>query len=138
MRFVLVLFLACAAPAAALQATPAPSPSPVVSDVTPPPAMAATVALARSRIEAMLRTQSADAAWFSSDFLGQVSIQQVKDVLANLIKTLGTFQRLDYTPEKFVAHFAKGTDDVLIHLDAQNKIDGLLFRAPNLSSGATP
>lgn len=100
--------------------------------------MAAAVAIARSRVEAMLRTGSADAAWFSSDFLGQISIAQVNGVLASLLKTMGPFQSLEYTPEKFVAHFAKGTDDVLIHLDSDNKIDGLLFRPPNVSTGAAP
>ena len=111
-------------------ATPAPS----SAAVTPPPAMAAAVTLARSRIETMLRTGQADASWFASDFLAQVTIAQVNDVLANVIKSLGPFQQLEYTPEKFVAHFAKGTDDVLIHLDADNKIDGLLFRPPSLSA----
>ncbi len=109
-----------------LAATPSPAPS-------PPPAMASTVELARSRITSMLQTGHADASWFSSDFLAQVSIEQVNAVLATLLKTLGPFQSLEYTPEKFVAHFAKGTNDVLIHLDADNKIDGLLFRPPAVS-----
>ena len=112
-----------------------PSPAPAV---TPPPAMAAAVELARSRVETMLRTGSADATWFSSDFLGQISIAQVNGVLTNLLKTMGPFQSLEYTPQKFVAHFAKGTDDVLIHLDSDNKIDGLLFRPPNVGTGAAP
>ena len=131
------LFLAFATLAAAPNQSPSPtaSPAPIV---TPPPAMAAAVALAQGRIETMLRTGTADASWFSSDFLAQISIAQVNDVLGNLRKALGPFQSLEYTPQKFVAHFAKGTDDVLIHLDADNKIDGLLFRPPNMTSTSTP
>jgi len=40
------------------------------------------------------------------------------------------------TSQKFVVHFAKGTDDVYIHLDADDKIDGLLFRPPVLKSAS--
>jgi hypothetical protein len=81
----------------------------------------------------MLRTGHADASWFSASFLAQVSVSQVNAVLAGLTSALGAYQSVEYTPTKFIAHFAKGTDDVQIHLDAENKIDGLLFKPPLLS-----
>ena len=43
-------------------------------------------------------------------------------------ESLGAYQRVEYTPSRFLAHFEKGNADVLIHLDAADKIDGLLFR----------
>jgi beta-lactamase class A len=101
---------------AAPTASPAPSGSPTE--------------IARSRLDTMLRTGHADAAWFADSFLAQVTIDQVNTVLASLTTALGAYQSIEYTPEKFVAHFARGTDDVQIHLDAQNKIDGLLFKPP--------
>jgi hypothetical protein len=36
-------------------------------------------------------------------------------------------------PDEFYRHFAKGTDDVQIHLNAEMKIDGLLFKPPVLA-----
>ena len=102
------------------------SPAPAVSPAALPPG----IELARSRIETMLRTGHADASWFSAGFLAQVSASQVDAVLAELTAALGAYQSVEYTPAKFIAHFAKGTDDVQIHLDADMKIDGLLFKPP--------
>src|SRR5579862_6614621 len=117
-----VLFLA-----AALLGVASPSPAPTV---TP------SIALAQSRIDTMLRTGHADAAWFAQSFLDQVPATKVDEVIASLVKQLGAYQSVELTPQKFVAHFAKGTDDVLIHLDADAKIDALLFRPPVVTSGS--
>ena len=78
----------------------------------------------------MLRTGHSDAAWFSASFLAQIPATKVDEVIAQISGMLGDYRSLEFTPAKFVAHFAKGTDGVLIHLDAANKIDGLLFQPP--------
>jgi hypothetical protein len=106
-----------------------PSPAPAVSPAAVPPG----IELARSRIDTMLRTGHADASWFSAGFLAKVSVSQVDAVLAGLTSALGAYQSVEYTPTNFIAHFAKGTDDVQIHLDADLKIDGLLFKPPAIS-----
>jgi beta-lactamase class A len=82
----------------------------------------------------MLRTGHADPAWFSQSFLNQVPASAVDKVIASLVATLGPYQSLDYTPAKLIAHFAKGTDDVLIHFDLDYKIDALIFRPPAVAS----
>ncbi len=82
----------------------------------------------------MLRMGHADSTWFSDKFLAQVPASKVDEVIASLKVSLGDYQTVEFTPTKFIAHFAKGTDDVLIHLDANNKIDGLLFRPPVLAA----
>jgi hypothetical protein len=119
--------LSLSAPAVAQSSSP--SPAPAVSPAAVPPG----IELARSRIDTMLRTGHADASWFSAGFLAQVSASQVDAVLAELTAALGAYQSVEYTPAKFIAHFAKGTDDVQIHLDANMKIDGLLFEPPVVS-----
>jgi hypothetical protein len=118
------------APPTALAQSSAASPAPAVSPVAVPPG----IQLARSRIDTMLRTGHADASWFSAGFLAQVSISQVNTVLAGLTASLGAYRSVEYTPTNFIAHFAKGTDDVQIHLDAEMKIDGLLFMPPQVST----
>ncbi|MGC9993182.1 MAG: serine hydrolase [Candidatus Cybelea sp.] len=121
--------LSLAQPAAAAQN---PSPSPPASASPVPSANG----LARSRIDTMLRTGHADASWFSATFLAQVSAAEVNAVIAGLPATLGAYQNVEYTPAKFVAHFAKGTMEVLIHLDADMKIDGLLFKPPEIAASS--
>ena len=117
--------LSVCAPAVAQSSSASPAPA-VCSGRRLPPG----VEFARSRIDTMLRTGHADASWFSAGFLAQVSVPQVDAVLAGLTAALGAYQSLEFTPTKFIAHFAKGTDDVQIHLDADMKIDGLLFKPP--------
>lgn len=129
----LSLTLVFVSPHDVFAASPAPSPTAApASAASMPPA----IALAQSRVDAMLRTGHADPDWFSASFLAQIPASYVDQVVAGLIKTLGAYQSVQYTPEKFIAHFAKGTDDVLIHLDAENKIDGLLFRPPVTSTSS--
>jgi beta-lactamase class A len=119
------------APPTAIAQSPAPPP-PAAS---PAPAQSPND-LARSRIDTMLRTGHADASWFSADFLAQVSAAEVNAVIAGLPATLGAYQSVEYTPPKFVAHFSKGTMDVLIHLDVDDKIDGLLFKPPEIAASS--
>jgi hypothetical protein len=111
----------------AARATPSPSPSPTSS---PSPAPTTVFDFAKSRLDTMLRTGHADSTWFSATFLAQIPASKVDDIVAQLKDALGDYRSIELTPTKFVAHFAKGEDDVLIHLDAENKIDGLLFRPP--------
>ncbi len=94
------------------------------------------VDLARGRIDTMLRTGHADSTWFSQAFLAQVPASKVDEIIISLGSVLGPYQSVEFTPSKFIAHFAKGSDDVLIHLDAENKIDGLLFRPPSLKAAS--
>lgn len=82
----------------------------------------------------MLRSGHADPAWFSQSFLSQLPAGKVDEVIAGIVKELGPYQSVELTAEKFVAHFAKGTVDVLIHLDADAKIDLLYFRPPATAS----
>lgn len=103
---------------------------------SPSPAVTPSIALAQSRVDTMLRTGHADPSWFSQSFLDQIPASKVDEVIASLLKQLGPYQSVELTSDKFVAHFAKGTDDVLIHLDADAKIDGLLFRPPVVTSGS--
>lgn len=127
MKLAVIVFIIVAL----IAASPSPAPT-----TRPAPSQPAGIELARTRIDTMLRTGRADPSWFSSSFLAQVSAAQVDSVIAMVIKTLGQYERVEVTPTRFIAHFAKGTDDILIHLDSDMKIDGLLFKplAPTAAS----
>lgn len=116
----------------ATRAAQSPSPSLTAS----PPAQQPAIEFARSRVDRMLRTGHVDPSWFSSNLSAQGSADAVDSAIAELTKALGAYQSVEYTPSAFIARFAKGTDDVLIHLDADNKIDSLFFRPPVVSAGS--
>lgn len=120
----LVLFLTPSLAAAqASSRSPAPVASPATTSLSP-------IEIAKGRVDTMLRTGHADPAWFSASFLAQVPASKLDEIIASITNSLGKYESVEFTPAKFIAHFASGTDDILIHLDAENKIDGLLFRPP--------
>jgi len=129
----LCLALFCSSAPSIAATDPSPNPS---ASITPTTAPMSPVDLARNRIDTMLRTGHADSTWFSATFLAHVPASEVDQVIAGLKGTLGEYKSVEFTPAKFVAHFAKGTDDVIIHLDADNKIDALLFRPPALAAAS--
>jgi beta-lactamase class A len=140
MRIALLLFgLVAASFAVAFAQSPAPgiSASPAPAPNTPSSSAPQVVAsplpdLARTRVDAMLRSGNVNPSAFSVTFLSQVTAAQVEAVLAQLGVVLGKYQSIDGSAGHYSAHFEKGTDDVLVHLDAGNKIDGLFFRPPKL------
>jgi hypothetical protein len=119
------LFMSAIPVLAAAQASPAPA-----ATATPSPASASPVDIAHNRIDTMLRTGHADPAWFSATFLAEYPASKIDDIVSSLKSSLGEYRSLELAPANFIAHFAKGTDDIRIHLDANNAIDALLFRPP--------
>jgi beta-lactamase class A len=109
------------------QTPPSPVPSPVATLVSDP---------ARMRLDVMLRTGHADPAWFSAIFLAQISAAQVDTIVSQFKTNLGEYQSINGAAGEYTARFAKGTDRVLVHLDGQNKIDGLLFKEPSLQAAS--
>ena len=82
----------------------------------------------------MFKTGHADPNWFAPSFLAQVSVLQVETILGQITGTLGSYLGIDGTKGVFTARFARGTDEVDVHLDSANKIDGLLFRPPSMKA----
>jgi hypothetical protein len=113
----------------AVAAAPGSSPSPA-SSLAPAPSPTSILDFAKNRLDTMLRTGHSDSTWFSASFLAGASAHDVDDVIAQRKSVLGEYRSLEFTPAKFVAHFAKGTDDVLMHIDVDLKIDGLIFALP--------
>ena len=106
------------------------SPTPAASSPAP------LSEFARARVDTLLRTGHADPSWFAPDFLAQVPASQVDAIVAQLGASLGAYQSIDGTQGDYTARFAKGTVEVLVHLDAQNRIDGLFFKPPHASGSS--
>jgi beta-lactamase class A len=73
---------------------------------------------------------------FAQSFLAQIPGSQITPIRDRVIAALGTFQRVDGGGGKYTVHFTRGTLNVLIHLDAQGKIDGLLMTNPVVTGGS--
>lgn len=84
----------------------------------------------------MLRTGHADEAWFSASFLARVPIASLDAILAQIGGSLGKYASVEGSHDDFIAHFANGTDEVVLHLDSDFKIDGLLFKPPNVHAAS--
>ncbi|MEA2786391.1 MAG: hypothetical protein QOF71_2495, partial [Candidatus Eremiobacteraeota bacterium] len=132
MRFLLSAALFAALVAPALSQTPSPSPSPAAA--VPRPAATSIDDFARARLDAMFRAGHADAAVFSATFLAQVPVAQIDSILAGLKTNLGAYKSIAGTQGDYTAQFEKGSDEVLVHLDSADKIDGMLFKPPKMQA----
>ncbi|GAC1392906.1 MAG: serine hydrolase [Vulcanimicrobiaceae bacterium] len=122
-------------PAVAQTSTPMGTPaSSAAPSTAPKPEPTSLSEFARSRVDALFTSEHADASVFSASFLAQVPVTQVDAIIAQLKAALGQYKSTDGAKFDYTAHFEKGTAEVLIHLDAQNKIDGLFIKPPKLSS----
>ena len=83
---------------------------------------------APGRLAAMFRSGHASAAWFSATFLAHVSVDRVDEIVKRIEASGGDFKSVDGTVGDYTAHFAKGTNEVLVHLDPEGKINLLMFR----------
>ena len=84
----------------------------------------------------MLKSGHADPAWFAASFLAQVPASQVDTILAQLTGGLGTYNGIDGIKGVFTARFLKGTDEIDVHLDGENRIDRLFFKPPILKASS--
>jgi hypothetical protein len=130
MRIIMLVVLcltAALAPASAQTPSTAPTPSAA-------PSPAATPAdPVRTLLDRILRSGHADASLFSASFLAQIPADRVATIVSQLEDYLGAYKSIDGGNGDYTAYFAKGTDEVQIHLDAAGKIDGLLFKEPQLN-----
>jgi beta-lactamase class A len=69
--------------------------------------------------------------WFAPAFLAQVSVAQVEAAVAGLKAAFGPYKSVTPQPGgSYLARFQRGTIRARIHLDAQGRVDGLLFTNP--------
>jgi hypothetical protein len=120
-----------AAPAAA----PASPPASVAPSPTPTPDLGA------ERIIEIFTVKHISPDWFTPDLLTHLPLAKIEDFAAQLNFGIGPFKVVGRPTERiatdppapwvrYVAIFKEGTDDVLIHINDDGKIDGLVFRTP--------
>jgi beta-lactamase class A len=73
---------------------------------------------------------------FSQSFLAQIPGSQLTPIRDQVVAPLGTFERVDGSNGRYVAHFTHGELTVNIHLDTQGKIDFLQLLNPTIAGGS--
>lgn len=135
-----VIFVAAAlllAPGIAVAQSAAPASSPAAAAPSPTP----TVDLAAERIIQMFTEKHVSPDWFTPELLTHLPVSKIEEFAAQLNFGIGPFkvvgkpaERIETDPPapwvRYVAIFKAGTDDVLIHINDNGKIDGLIFRTP--------
>lgn len=112
--------------------SPSNSPSPAIPEATP----TTLSEFERFRIQVMFQNGKADATWFSNSFLDQVPVGEVDAAIAQVESALGRFRTIAGDRGDYTAQFETGTDEVLVHVDAGNKIDRLLFKPPKAQASS--
>jgi hypothetical protein len=112
---------------AALTVAPVPAQTPSPAATASPEARNA---LAHDRADTMFRDLRAEADWFTSGVLQQTSLAEIDAALTRIGTQLGAYTSLEGANGDYIGHFDRGTDEVFIHVNEDEKIDYLFFRSP--------
>ncbi len=112
-------------------ATPLISSAPVQQIVSPTHRTTQAMPLTpTSALERLFQTETAQADWFTTAFLQQVPIEQVRTLLSQLKQSLGALHGVTPLGDGYQLTFARGTVPAKIQLNGQGQIAGLFFGPP--------
>ncbi|WP_228060118.1 serine hydrolase [Plectonema radiosum] len=83
-------------------------------------------------LEALFTSQDIKAEWFVAEFLAQVPITQLRIIISDVKKQLGSYQGVQKNGNDYVVNFSQGDLPTKIVLNNEGKITGLLLQPPNL------
>ena len=81
-------------------------------------------------IERLFTSPQVQKDWFSSSFIGKISVSQIENILSSIQQTLGAYQFVEKDGQDYRVVFAKGFVPTKISLDSEGKIVTLLFQSP--------
>jgi beta-lactamase class A len=91
--------------------------------------------LALQRVDAFWTT-GPQQDWFAARFLQAVPFATLSPIAKQIAAGLGAYQKTTGTAGDYISQFEKGTIEVRIHLDADQKIDGFRLLPPTLTAGS--
>ena len=122
------LVLACFSVTAVAQTTPTASPGMAPSPQSTEAALAQEV----------LTAKPIPAEIFAASLLASISAGNINSVRDQTVAPMGAFVSISGSNGKYVGTFVHGQVTVLIHVDSDGKIDGLLLRNPILKGVSLP
>ncbi|GAB1537994.1 serine hydrolase [Scytonema sp. NUACC21] len=84
----------------------------------------------KAALERLFTSKQIQPEWFTSDFLAQVTIAQIRQVIAGLKTQLGTYQGIQNNAQDYLVLFSQASIPTKIVLNAKGQISGLLFQPP--------
>ncbi|MUG93880.1 serine hydrolase [Scytonema sp. UIC 10036] len=84
----------------------------------------------KAALERLFISKQIQPEWFASDFLAQISIAQIRQVIAKLKNQLGTYQGIQNNAQDFLVLFSQASVPTKIVLNTKGQISGLLFQPP--------
>jgi beta-lactamase class A len=81
-------------------------------------------------LERLLKSEQIQTEWFTSDFLVQVPIEQIRQVINGLKSQLGTYQGIENNGQDYLVIFSQASVATKIVLNNKGQIAGLLFQPP--------
>lgn len=99
---------------------------------SPQPATSAVPALRQSAaLDRLFRAGKAQSAWFSDDFLAQVSIEQIDTILSQLSARLGSYENVTATKGAYRIVFSKGYLPInVVRVNSSGQLNALLLGSP--------
>lgn len=83
-----------------------------------------------SALARLFTASSLESAWFSDNFLQQVPLSQVQQILASLQQDLGAYQAIQTEGRNYRVIFERGTVLAWLALNTDGRIAGLFFQTP--------
>lgn len=84
----------------------------------------------KQAIERLLTSEQIQSEWFTSDFLAQVPIEQIRQVISSIKSQLGNYQDIQNNGQDYLVLFNQASVPTKIVLNNQGQIAGLLFQPP--------
>ncbi|WP_017750147.1 serine hydrolase [Scytonema hofmannii] len=84
----------------------------------------------KAALEKLFISKKIKSEWFTSEFLAQVSIAQIRQIIAGLKKQLGNYQGIQNNAKDYLVLFSQASVPTKIVLNTKGQISGLLFQPP--------
>ncbi|GAA6621223.1 serine hydrolase [Scytonema sp. NUACC26] len=84
----------------------------------------------KAALERLFVSKQIQPDWFASEFLAQVSIVQIRQVIAELKKQLGNYQGIQNNERDYLVLFSQASVPTKVVLNPKGQISGLLFQPP--------
>ncbi|MEH2299772.1 MAG: hypothetical protein V7K88_12265 [Nostoc sp.] len=84
----------------------------------------------KAALEILFTGKQIQTEWFAPEFLAQVPIEQVRQIIKELKSQLGTYQGVQNNAQDYLVIFSQASVPTKIVLNSKGQISGLLFEPP--------
>ncbi|MBD2515738.1 serine hydrolase [Nostoc sp. FACHB-973] len=86
----------------------------------------------KAALERLFTSQKIQNEWFTPDFLAQVPIEKLRQIIDELKNQLGTYESVQNNLQDYLVIFSQGSVPTKIVLNSKGQISGLFFEQPQI------